>query len=130
MAIRSRLSQSEHDMVVIASADTYPSTDRVYTNPNGETNYSIEGQYPDVVVLRATGASQETIIEEIETEDSVNKTERDQQWRKYASFGCTFHLVVPKSSVAIARVLIQGIDVDLLQWYVIENGQVYFGNDD
>jgi hypothetical protein len=130
MAIRSRLSQSEHDMVVIASADTYPSTDKVYTNSSGERNYSVDGEYPDVVVLRDHGASEETIIEEIETEDSVNKTERDQQWRKYASLGCTFHLVVPRSMLSIARDLIQGIDVDLLQWYVVQNGQVYFGNDE
>jgi hypothetical protein len=129
MAIRSRLSQSEHDMVVIASADTYPFTDKVYTNPNGERNYSVDGVYPDVVVLRDHGPSEGIIIEEIETEESVNKDERDQQWTKYASLGCTFHLVVPRSMLAIVRALIQGINVDLLQWYVIQNGQVYFGND-
>jgi hypothetical protein len=130
MAIRNSLWQSQHDLVVLASANTYPSADRVFTNPGSEINCAVHGQYPDVVVLRSQGSYQETIIEEIETEDSVNTIERDRQWRKYASLGCTFHLVVPRSSVAIARVLIQGIDVDLLQWYVIENDQVYFGNDD
>lgn len=130
MAIRSSLLQSEHDLVVCASAETYPSTDRVFTNPNGERNYSVQGQYPDIVVLRSLGGYQETIIEEIETEDSVNTIERERQWKGYACLGCTFHLVVPRCMVAIARDLIEGIDVDLLQWYVIVDGQVYFGNDD
>jgi hypothetical protein len=130
MAIRSRLAQSEHDLVVQASADTYPATDTVYTNPNGERNCPVGGVYPDIVALRGTGDLETVTIEEIETEDSVNSTERDHQWRRYAALGCTFHLVVPRTMLSVARDLIRGIDVDLLQWYVIENGQVYFGNDD
>ncbi len=129
MAIRTRLGQSEHDMVLQVSADTYPATDTVYTNPNGERNCPVGGLYPDIVALRGTGDLERITIEEIETEDSVNAAERDHQWTQYASLGCTFHLVVPRTMLCVARDLIRGLDVDFLQWYEIENGRVRFGND-
>lgn len=122
MAYRNGIEQSKHDRIVQASADTYKSG-KIYTNPDGEKNTSISGLYPDVIVSRPNGI----IIEEVETESSINEHEKDQ-WKKYASLGYRFHLIVPWSMKDTARYLVRDIPIDRLQWYWIENGSVRFGD--
>ena len=128
MINRLREKQTLHDSVVKASANTYSYPDSVYITPDGEKNYEIRGQYPDVVVIKSIPTSSgRIIIEEIETEESITKAECDYQWKSYASLGCFFRLVVPKSRFADAQLLIKGLKVDHLQWYTFQNGQISFG---
>src|SRR2546427_12966390 len=98
--------QSEHDAVVSASARTYSGWAnkgfKVSVNPNGQKNQFVGTSgsrlYPDVVVWEphSSGSSsgKAHIIEEIETDDSVNEQEA-AQWAEYGSLGIsTFNLVV------------------------------------
>jgi hypothetical protein len=125
MANRSLEKQSVHDSVVRASAETYSGKGTVYTNPNGQMKYEIHGHYPDIIVLKSDGSGG-TIIEEIETEETVNEQERDNQWKPYASLGYTFKLIVPKNKVQDAQELVKELNVDQVQSYTIQNGRIYF----
>jgi len=88
--------QSIHDRVVAVRAKEWRKhyeEYKVYTNPNGEQNYSVgENQYPDIVVLDE--ADEIVAIEEVETETTLTP-EEGKQWRDYANLGYPLHLFVP-----------------------------------
>ena len=78
--------QKIHDMVLADSAQSYlavTTAENIKTNAGGQEIYGIDGIYPDLVVKLPTG---EIIIEEVETESTVNEQER-QQWRQLVSLG-------------------------------------------
>lgn len=78
---------------------------RVVTNPGQEKNLSIEGRYPDIIAVGHDGYVK--VIEEVETEDSVNE-EESQQWADFAKLGIpSFHLAVPKEKVQKAGALLR-----------------------
>jgi len=133
--------QSEHDAVVSASARTYSGWTnkgfKVSVNPNGQKNQFVGKSesplYPDVVVWEphSSGSSsgKAHIIEEIETDDSVNEQEAGQ-WSDYGSMGIsTFNLVVPASrkNDAVEIIRRKGISgVTRVQGYYIRNGRIEF----
>jgi hypothetical protein len=141
MGRRRSQGQSEHDAVVEASGRTYTSWSSrgfgVAVNPDGTKKQSVgppnDLRYPDVIVWRpkSPGASTgtATVIEEIETEDSVTDEEADQ-WADYASLGVeTFHLVVPVSKKPVAFEIIRRrkiVGISKVQGYYFERGQVRF----
>lgn len=139
MATRSK-TQGEHDSVVAASAHTYSEQERrgylVSTNPGSEKNQSVgprdDPQYPDVVVWKPNSpgstSGTATVIEEIETSESVNEDE-GSQWKKYASLGVSiFRLIVPKADAAIAKKIIENkkIGVSEIWSYTINGGRISF----
>lgn len=139
MAAR-RVTQSEHDLVVQRSATTYEDSIRtghkISINPDGQKNQRIGGEgnekYPDVVVWMPSspGSSSGTakIIEEIETEESVNENEATQ-WKEYAGLGIPiFRLIVPKSKAAEAKAIVEKkkIGVSDIWIYTITSNDVHF----
>jgi hypothetical protein len=133
--------QSEHDAVVSASARTYAGWAnkgfKVSVNPNGQKNQFVGASesplYPDVVIWEphSSGSSsgKAHIIEEIETDDSVNEREA-AQWSDYGSLGIsTFNLVVPAGRQGDAHEIIRrkGIaGVTRVQGYHVRNGRIEF----
>jgi len=140
MAIRAPFKQSEHDTIVRASAATYTNSltngYQVATNPDGEHNRFVgpatSPKYPDVVVWKPSALNSTSgtahIIEEIETEDSVNREEAEQ-WREYASLGVEkFILVVPQSKAHEAYQLVMSMRIRVTEiwYYFYDNGVVKF----
>lgn len=102
---RSSESQSFHDQVVKLAAnninhDKYD----VYTNPNGEQNTGVSGQYPDII-LAPKGTKNVSFIIEVETADSITLSEAQTQWAAYSKLGGTFYLLVPSNSLETAKQL-------------------------
>lgn len=133
-----KLTQSEHDVVVRASAATYSDLEKqgnkVTTNPNGQQNQKVgEDNYPDVIVWKPSEENPNSgtaiVIEEIETEESVTESE-SIQWKKYAELGVSvFRLIVPLSKTQDAYTLIvtKKIKVSEIWSYEIkDDGRVTF----
>lgn len=115
--------QTNHDKVVEDSAETYRESEespKVYTNPNGEKNRDISGEYPDIIVIYNESLK---VIEEIETENSVNETELEQ-WKTYSKLGTSFQLVVPLETISMVENLIKDLHNIKIQGYYFENGQI------
>jgi hypothetical protein len=128
--------QSEHDAVVQASAETYNQLIqqgyRVTTNPGSERNQQVgSGNYPDIVVwkpdpLNPTKGTA-VIIEEIETQDTVTSQEA-AQWKKYGNLSVKFILLVPaaKSREAFALVQMEAVKVAEIWSYEERAGRYLF----
>jgi hypothetical protein len=139
MVRRNLQNQNLHDLVVEASAQTYWQMRQqgysVSTNPDGITNQFIgtanDPKYPDVIVWKPNAPGSNTgtavIIEEIETEDSVNGTEV-RQWIEYANLNVNkFILVVPASKAAAALDLIRMHQVRVSEiWYFEVKDRITF----
>lgn len=138
--MKRKTTQSEHDKVVRASANTYTEADargfKVSINPNGEKNFVMGGegnkQYPDVCIWKpsspGSNSGDVSIIEEIETEESVTENEAEQ-WKDYASLGIQmFRLIVPKSKVSTAKQIVEKKKISVTEiWsYTITNGTISF----
>lgn len=131
--------QEEHDDVVKASAKTYFKMEeegcKVFINPDGEKNYGWPKKdlYPDVIVWKpespGANSGEAVIIEEIETDESVDSDEAEQ-WKNYAELGVeTFRLIVPEDEVDSAREIIEEeeIEIDeLWSYYYDEDGRTKF----
>jgi hypothetical protein len=129
--------QDEHDKVVIESAKTYwklaQEGYKVDVNPDGEQNRSVgKDNYPDVIVWKPSNPGSDsgtaTIIEEIETSDSVNDSEAEQ-WITYAGLGIKFILVVPKGSVVSVNEIIKRKKIgitELWHYYYDINKKIQF----
>ena len=101
VAIRSKFEQSEHDLVVGQSADTYRSTGRTaYSNPGTKKNRDIDGLYPDILATERDGLK---VIEEIETGNTVTEDECESQWKPYSELAYLFKLIVPLSKMGLAQ---------------------------
>lgn len=133
-----RLTQKEHDIVVAASAGTYNELikqgHKVSTNPNGQQNQKVGGDhYPDVIVWKPNQENPNTgtaiVIEEIETEETVNESEA-KQWREYAELGISiFRLIVPLSKVQSALQIVQTKKIkvtEIWSYEVKDDGRVVF----
>jgi len=125
MAIRGKSKQTEHDLVVEASADTFRKTGgSASTNPRNEKNAEVAGLYPDVVAKQENGM---IVVEEIETEDSVTQDECENQWKPYSELGYQFNLIVPKDSLNLAQKFIRKAQLKvILQGYTIRGNNVTF----
>lgn len=118
--------QSEHDRVIAASAKTWQKNPLyvVHTNPNGEQNFSVNGdQFPDVIITDSNNKL--LAVEEIETEDSVAE-EESKQWLTYSRFGVPLHLVVPAQKVNDAINLTRHMVNIKIQEYYIEDNEIKF----
>lgn len=109
---RSELSQEEHDKLVSEIAKkrfSYKDGSVTYANPNGEKNFAVDDQYPDIVVVK-----DETVqtIGEVETEETITENEAEQ-WETYATLNDYFYLYVPKTKVADAKTIIENKKVGI-----------------
>ncbi len=96
-----KYSQKEHDRVIFASLNTYEKYWKqgyiVSINPGEKLCHDIGGgHFPDLVVWTPSGNNEGTfedkntlIIEEVETEETINEIEA-KQWEGYAKFDATF----------------------------------------
>ena len=141
MPKRNELKQSEHDVVIEASARTFGQWQAngyvVSTNPDGKRRLPVgpadNPRYPDIVVWmpKYPGSTNGTaeVIEEIESEGSVTEQEADQ-WAGYASLSVSqFNLVVPRSKKADALLIIQKkriLGISKIQGYYFSQGRIYF----
>lgn len=73
------------------------------TNPSSAKNQSVNGQYPDIVVLWLYVIDNVKEIGEVETNDSVNETEALSQWPEYGKLGVLFDLFVPSETCTNTR---------------------------
>lgn len=104
MALRSILTQNEHDAVIQTAYENLDKVNHnVYINPNQQKNTSVNGHYPDIIITAANDNNVKFTIE-VETSDTVNQGEI-QQWRTYSQLGGTFYLLVPYSTKSLAEVL-------------------------
>lgn len=132
--------QAKHDAVVEASARRWGDLgDRnliVSTNPGDEEDQlagpAWSPRYPDVVIWQPEepGADHGTpiILEEVETESTVDAAEVDQ-WRDYAElYAYRFNLIVPKGLGERARALVDehGILVTEIITYAHQEGRLRF----
>lgn len=119
--------QEVHQLALEDSAQSYlkvTSADKILTNPAGQEKHNIEGQQPSLIVYLPTG---EIIIEEIETESTVNQ-EKVSKWEKLTNLGHDFRLIVPLSRLELAKRLTARLTNINIQAYEITGGHVqWFG---
>lgn len=105
ISTRTTQNQSLHDRVISYIASTL---DRVkydiYTNPGQEQNWHIRGQFPDVL-LTPKGSKSVQFVLEVETSDTITAEEARTQWKEYANLPGTFYLIVPRESLALAKII-------------------------
>ncbi|MBI4037622.1 hypothetical protein HY382_01085 [Candidatus Curtissbacteria bacterium] len=117
--------KSVRDKVITESAASYQkitTPENILTNKEGDKKHDIQGEYPDVIVRTKTG---EMIIEKIETESTIKKEKADQ-WRRLASLGHEFKLVVPLSKIEDAKLLSTGIQNINVQAYDLVGDQIHW----
>ena len=122
-----------HDRVVEEIKNNLNQKDYdIYINPGSEKNASVSGNYPDVIMTKK-GETTVQFIMEVETSDSITKTEAEGQWKKYATeIKATFYLVVPKASISRAIQLCQQVGVNArFATYVVNlfDGRISFNFD-
>lgn len=130
VAKRTELNQKKHDKLVEKIAEKRFSYDdrTTHTNPNGEKNYAVDDEYPDIVAVKSES---NPIMGEVETDETVNK-EESKQWKRYAALDGSIYLYVPKSEVSDAKTLIQNgkIGISGLRSFHSDNGKLTITNID
>lgn len=125
---RTKVSQTEHDkLVAIIAKKRFSYEDRTtYTNPNGEKNYAVDSEYPDIVAVKSESAP---IMGEVETEETVSE-EESEQWKRYVALDGAIYLYVPKSKVPDAKTIIKNKKVGItgLRSYKYVNGKLIITN--
>lgn len=106
MANRISNSQSLHDKIITEAIKHLNQTDfDVYTNPGNYKNAGIGDNFPDIVMTEKGQRTVKFIIE-VETEDTVNSNEANNQWLKYSKeISATFYLMIPLNSKNNAQLL-------------------------
>jgi len=103
-----------HDKIIEIAASANANNFEVRTNPNGEKNWFIrdgaEQYYPDLVLL-PNGATQSTIIIEVETDESVEEDHAEEQWVPYSRLGRKFYLLVPSTCTARAKAICRRLGI-------------------
>lgn len=104
MAQREAQSAALHDRVIDTAVKRLNSVDfDIYTNPGETKRSSILNNYPDIIMTKK-GTKDVAFIIEVETVDSINPAEAENQWKKYATeINATFYLLVPEGSAKKAN---------------------------
>jgi len=113
--------QSLHDRIIAFAANGLDKSKYdVYTNPGQEKNTHVGGQFPDLILTPKGDKSIQFVIE-IETAASVTEEEARNQWKVYAELPGTFYLIVPQSSLELARILCSGMSINAKFGYYTVN---------
>ncbi|MDR0954247.1 MAG: hypothetical protein LBM20_02545 [Rikenellaceae bacterium] len=100
MAQRDFTNAALHDRVIDAAIKRLNRVEfDIYTNPGTKKNAGILENYPDIIMTKK-GTNEVAFIIEVETADSINPSEAEGQWKKYASeIDASFYLLVPEASL-------------------------------
>jgi len=121
MISRTYTTQSAHDKLVKALADKFETegyfvkADHI-EHPNGAPS-EVNGYKPDIYATKTN----QRIIVEAETCDSIGTDETHQQWQAFSvAVGMEFHVIVPKQCLATAQeqAKLWGVNVD--KWWYLE----------
>jgi hypothetical protein len=131
VAHRNPEDQASHDKAVedIAASPRYHTKwGKVITNPGSVKNQTVNGQYPDIVVVWLYVIDNVKEIGEVETSDSVNETEALSQWLEYGKLGVPFDLFVPSETYTNAHELVKKYEIKLSEIvpYSYEGGRIKF----
>lgn len=125
MATRLKENASEHDAAVMAAMSDYEKEGfEVYSNPDGEKNREWGGKYIDVIALTKEDNTK-AYVTEVETEDSVSKSEAEGQWVIYDDIYSNWYLAVPVKSVDMAKQLCKEHKIEhckVITWKKNDNG--------
>ena len=128
-----KYSQKEHDQVIFASLKTYEKYWKqgyiISINPGEKLCHDIGGgHFPDLVVWSSLSSNESIfnnkstlIIEEVETEETINEVEA-KQWESYAKYDATFFLIVPRNSLEKTKEIVKNreINVSMIQYYYFD----------
>lgn len=107
--------QIEHDRIVAARTKQLGLLFRVLADPEITKNSPASGLYPDIIVI--DDDHKIIYIEEVETESTVIKKSRNEQWAHYSRLRFPFNLIVPSTELLKARYLIKGLKIHKLYFY-------------
>lgn len=113
-----------HELKIALNQNDYD----IYINPGSEKNAEISGNFPDVIMTRKNTRTADFILE-VETKESVNYKECQDQWKKYSSeILATFYIVVPESSLKSAQELCKShsINARFITYSINVNGSIEF----
>lgn len=116
--------QVEHEQIVAARVNQLRMFYRVNASLDRVKCSSIHNLYPDIIVMDEK--NNVLFIEEVETEGSVTKRERNEQWIRFSELGYPFHLIVPKSKIVKAKKLVEGLTINKLYYYILIKMDVSF----
>jgi len=111
----SNYEQAEHDQVVAARAKQLRLLYRVLADPDIIKSDHTKGLYPDIIVMDEK--NNVLFVEHVETERSVTKKSRDEQWARYSRLNFPFNLIVPRTELFKTRHLINGLKIHKLYSY-------------
>ena len=96
MSNRNYQHQGLHDKVIISAQNYLNKIDfDIYINPGSEKNAGVGNLYPDIILTKKGKTTVKFFIE-VETADSINLNEAQNQWKKYArGIRASFYLLVP-----------------------------------
>lgn len=130
---RGAKNQSLHDEVIEEVTEALLNKYQIaYMNQSTIKNRAIKGNYPDVILFGTyedDHNNNPTVIAEIETEDTIDKHEVEEQWLHYLELGVPFfNLIVPDKSLQKTRELLKDFkiesEVDLFYYTLDENGNI------
>jgi hypothetical protein len=107
--------QTEHEQVVAARAKQLELFYMVLADPDIIRSDHTKGLFPDIIVM---GEKNNVLfVEQVETESSVTKKSRNEQWASYSRLSFPFNLIVPSTELLKARYLINGLKIHKLYFY-------------
>lgn len=114
MANRNFQHQELHDKVINIAQNYLNNTDYdIYINPGSQKNAGIGELYPDIILTNKGKTTVQFFIE-VETADSINLNEAQNQWKKYADgIRASFYLLVPTQYKDIANRLCKQVGISV-----------------
>jgi hypothetical protein len=113
----------KHQQVVAARARELRQLYRIQVNTKYPDS-DIKDRFPDIIVMDRDNNI--LFIEEVETENSISKRQRDRLWIRYAHLGYAFNLIVPRSKIEEAIKLTNGLKINKLYYYELINVEIQF----
>jgi hypothetical protein len=116
-----------HDRILLQIADGLSSSihsrDEIRVNLNGKKDKPIKvGEhiyYPDICVLDGSSHSVRAIYE-VETEEDLNRGDREVQWKAYSGIA-RFYLVIPAESLAKAKEIATQYEIGVEGYWTFEH---------
>lgn len=107
--------QIEHEQVVATRVKQLELMYRVIADPDIIRNDHTKGLFPDIFVMDEK--NNVLFVEHVETESSVTKKSRNEQWTRYSRLSFPFNLIVPSTELLKARYLMNGLKINRLYFY-------------
>jgi hypothetical protein len=107
--------QIDHEQIVMARVKQLEVLYRVLADPDIIKSDHTKGLYPDIIAMDEN--NNVLFVEHVETERSVTKRSRNEQWARYSNLNFPFNLIVPSTELLKARYLINGLKIHKLYFY-------------